>query len=136
MWQSASFAHSVSFLHERLLYGSLFQLRMDSYVSSHALFLGTEALSREGIRVPLAAHDPVTGRVTGNQTHPAPKGFMGGCPVAADALSCDIFQGTSFLRQTDFKPGAGIMKADNRQVTTVFTVQPSFHHRHSTNRVS
>ena len=27
------------------------------------------------------------------------------------------------------------MEAD-RQVTTVFTVQPSFHHRHSTNRVS
>ena len=32
-------------------------------------------------------------------------------------------------------PGAGIMEADDRQVT-VFTVQPSFHHRHSTNRVS
>ena len=31
--------------------------------------------------------------------------------------------------------GAGIMEADDRQVTTVFTVQPSFHHRHSTNRV-
>ena len=33
-------------------------------------------------------------------------------------------------------PGAGIMEADDRQVTTVFTVQPSFHHRHSTNPVS
>ena len=33
-------------------------------------------------------------------------------------------------------PGTGIMEADDRQVTTVFTVQPSFHHRHSTNRVS
>ena len=32
--------------------------------------------------------------------------------------------------------GAGIMEADDRQVTTVFTVQPSFHHRHSTNRES
>ena len=32
-------------------------------------------------------------------------------------------------------PGAGIMEADDRQVTTVSTVQPSFHHRHSTNRV-
>ena len=29
-------------------------------------------------------------------------------------------------------PGAGIMEAEDRQVTTVFTVQPSFHHRHST----
>ena len=28
------------------------------------------------------------------------------------------------------------MEADDRQITTVFTVQPSFHHRHSTNRVS
>ena len=28
------------------------------------------------------------------------------------------------------------MEADDRHVTTVFTVQPSFHHRHSTNRVS
>ena len=34
------------------------------------------------------------------------------------------------------RPGGGIMEADDRQVTTVFTVQPSFHHRHSTNRVS
>ena len=33
-------------------------------------------------------------------------------------------------------PGAGIMKADDRQVTTIFTVQPSFHHRHSKNRVT
>ena len=32
--------------------------------------------------------------------------------------------------------GAGIMEADDRQVTTVLTVQPSFHHLHSTNRVS
>ena len=32
-------------------------------------------------------------------------------------------------------PGAGIMEADYRQVTTVFTDQPSFHHRHSTKRV-
>ena len=41
------------------------------------------------------------------------------------------------LRQKLYiKPGAGIMEADDRQVTTVFTVQPSFHHRHSTNRVS
>ena len=31
---------------------------------------------------------------------------------------------------------ASIMEANNRQVTTVFTVQLSFHHRHSTNRVS
>ena len=30
--------------------------------------------------------------------------------------------------------GAGIMEADDCQVTTVFTVQPSFYHRHSTNR--
>ena len=35
-----------------------------------------------------------------------------------------------------FRSGAGIIEADDRQVTTVFTVQPSFHHRHSTNRVS
>ena len=34
------------------------------------------------------------------------------------------------------QPGAGVMEADNCQVTTVFTVQPPFHHRHSTNRVS
>ena len=33
-------------------------------------------------------------------------------------------------------PGAGVTEADDRQVTTVFTVQPSFHHRHSTNQVS
>ena len=33
------------------------------------------------------------------------------------------------------KSRADIMEADDRQVTTVFTVQPSFHHWHSTNRV-
>ena len=33
-----------------------------------------------------------------------------------------------------FCPRAGIMEADGHQVTTVFTVQPSFHHRHSTNQ--
>ena len=32
--------------------------------------------------------------------------------------------------------GASIMEADDRQVTTNFTVQPSFHHRHLTNCVS
>ena len=32
--------------------------------------------------------------------------------------------------------GSGIKEAYDRQVTTVFTVQPSFHHRHSTKRVS
>ena len=32
--------------------------------------------------------------------------------------------------------GAGIMEAGDRQATTVFTVQPSFQHRHSTHRVS
>ena len=39
-------------------------------------------------------------------------------------------------RNVNFSPGAGIMEADDRQVTTVFVVQLSFHHRHSTNRVS
>ena len=33
----------------------------------------------------------------------------------------------------EYTPGAGIMEADDRQVTTVFTVQPSFHHRYPTN---
>ena len=33
-------------------------------------------------------------------------------------------------------PGARIMEVNDCQVTTVFTVQPSFHHRHSTNQVS
>ena len=38
--------------------------------------------------------------------------------------------------KAESNPGPGIMEADDRQVTTVFTVQPSFHHRHSTNRVA
>ena len=42
-------------------------------------------------------------------------------------VSALIVEGTSW---------AGIMEADDSKVTTVFTVQPSFHHRHSTNRVS
>ena len=35
-----------------------------------------------------------------------------------------------------WEPGAGIMEIDDRQVKTIFIVQPTFHHRHSTNRVS
>ena len=38
-----------------------------------------------------------------------------------------------FLERTS---GAGIMEADEGQVTTVFTIQPSFHYRYSTNRLS
>ena len=34
------------------------------------------------------------------------------------------------------RSGVDIMEADDRQVTTVFTVQLSFQHQHSTNRVS
>ena len=34
--------------------------------------------------------------------------------------------------QASYRSGAGIMQADYRQVTTVFAVQPSFHHRHWT----
>ena len=39
---------------------------------------------------------------------------------------------TCFESLETWGPGAGIMMADERQVTTV---QPSFHHQHSTNRV-
>ena len=42
----------------------------------------------------------------------------------------------SYAAWTCHKSEAGIMEADDRQVTTVFTVQPSFYHRLSTNRVS
>ena len=34
-------------------------------------------------------------------------------------------------RKRESGAGAGIMEADDRPVTTVFIVQPSFHHRHS-----
>ena len=34
------------------------------------------------------------------------------------------------------RSGAGLMEAGDRKVTTLFTVQPSFHHRHSTNAAS
>ena len=51
--------------------------------------------------------------------------------------SCDTCPSHSlpggFLFDQKQRSGAGIMEADDRQVTTVFTVQPSFHHRHSTN---
>ena len=43
---------------------------------------------------------------------------------------------TSSKSTTYVRPGAGIIEADDRHVTTVFTVQSSFHHRHSKNRVS
>ena len=40
------------------------------------------------------------------------------------------------LKKTEVQPGASIMEAYDRQVTTVFTIQSSFHHGHSTNPVS
>ena len=71
-------------------------------------------------------------------------GRVGKAPASSAAGLCsipdcaaDFFPGR--VIPSDLKtgtPGAGIMEADDRQVTTVFTVQPSFHHRHSTNRVS
>ena len=56
-------------------------------------------------------------------------------------FTCQSKQETTYLPRKDttddeWVMGAGIMEADDRQVTTGFTVQPSFHHRHSTNRVS
>ena len=51
-------------------------------------------------------------------------------------LSLGYSHAEGWSNSTVGQPGAGIMEADDRQVTTVFTVQPSFHHRHSTNRVS
>ena len=48
---------------------------------------------------------------------------------SAVSLSCRAFRGSE-------ETGAGIMEVGDRQVTKVFTVQPSFHHLHSTNRMS
>ena len=60
------------------------------------------------------------------QVHDLPKRVVNSC----FGVYCPL---VLFIHQT---PGAVIMEADDRHVTTVFTVQPSFHHRHSTNRVS
>ena len=54
-------------------------------------------------------------------------------PTHAPDSTTDSLAVTASLAQW---PESGIMEADHRQVTTDFTVQPSFHHRHSTNRVS
>ena len=40
-----------------------------------------------------------------------------------------------FTVHRSLRSRAGIIEADDRQLTTVFTVQPSFHHGHSTNWV-
>ena len=56
----------------------------------------------------------------------------GGIHPALDGQSLDEDEDEVILTQA----GAGIMEADDLQVLTVFTFQPSFHHRHSTNRVS
>ena len=46
-------------------------------------------------------------------------------------------RGSSAVKQKEEQcPGAGVMEADDLQASKVFTVRPSFHHRHSTNRVS
>ena len=51
-------------------------------------------------------------------------------------LSCSENRLFNLVDDVTAIPGAGLMEAEDRQATTVFTVQPSFHHRHSTNRVS
>ena len=55
-----------------------------------------------------------------------------------EATRISILKLQSWLPQRKWRawPGAGIMEADDCQVMTVFTAQPLFHHRHSTNRVS
>ena len=67
-------------------------------------------------------------------------GFSPRFPTSEEILNCCQFAhhtlSASSCGRAPIKPGAGIMEADDRQVTTVFTVQPSFHHRRSTNRVS
>ena len=44
--------------------------------------------------------------------------------------------GVSQSKEPHGSPGAGVMEADDCQVMTVFTVQRSFHHWHSTNQLS
>ena len=50
--------------------------------------------------------------------------------------TCNHHLSLSLSSSLSSSSGAGIIEADDRQETTVRTVQPSFHHRHSTNRVS
>ena len=56
--------------------------------------------------------------------------------ISYSAFQFDYYYYYYYYHYLRDRSGAGIMEADDRQVTTVFTVQPSFHHRHSTNRVS
>ena len=53
------------------------------------------------------------------------------CFVSAEKRK--TFPGHTFYLSVCPSSGDAIMEADDRQETTVFTVQPSFHHRHSTN---
>ena len=50
---------------------------------------------------------------------------MSTVPVPPHAVMMDGLVGRRLYAG---RPGAGIMEADHRQVTTVFTVQPPFHH--------
>ena len=74
----------------------------------------------------------LSGMVYDMKTAPLP--FKGKAACCYTCSLCRSIQ-LSFPR-TPAWPGVGIMEADDRQVTTVFTVQPSFHHRHSINRLS
>ena len=74
---------------------------------------------------------------------PSPSRWNGECPVDCHSpwksaaifciFHCGTWTGAGKCHALGL--GAGIMKTDDRQVTTVFTVQPSFRHRHSTNPV-
>ena len=70
-------------------------------------------------------HDTASGR-TASPTH-----YQRAIPAP------EVVRDEQFLEPLPYRsPGASIIEADDRQVTTVFTVQLSFHHRHSTNPVS
>ena len=68
---------------------------------------------------------------------PAGRSQSGHEGVSGQELNRDLGgEGVVDLGGETFTPRAGIMETDDHQMTTVFAVQPSFHHRHSTNRVS
>ena len=79
--------------------------------------------------LPRRADDPVTFGQTCCSAQVHQVIMVAGCARGSRLLCifCDVLIGGS---------GTGVMEADDRQVTTVFTVQPSFGHRQSTNSVS
>ena len=96
------------------------------------LTLKHQALGRVEIGGPVFKYDSTWNKISLAKAGIEPRSTA----LNADFLPRYAEEAVEVIKERTPEPGTGIMEVDDRQVTRVFTVQPSFQHPHSTNRVS